>query len=102
SASQGDERGQRRALGAALVLVDLYHEFLPLADHVVDPDLGHRRRGRVVLEIGTGDLLEGQKALPGGPVFDESRLEAGLDAGDLPLVDVAFLLRPDRRLDVEV
>ncbi len=48
------------------------------------------------------DLLEGQEAVAVGAVVDEARFEAGLDAGDDRLVDVALALLLARGLDVEV
>ena len=44
AAGQADERGERSALVAALVLVDLDDELLALAHHVLDARAGRRRR----------------------------------------------------------
>ena len=48
------------------------------------------------------DLLERQEAVAFGAVIDEARFEAGLDAGDDGLVDVALALLLACGLDVEV
>src|SRR6185295_11758258 len=48
------------------------------------------------------DLLERQEAVAFGAVIDETRFEAGLDAGDDGLVDVALALFLACGLDVEV
>ena len=54
------------------------------------------------LQILARDLLERQETVALGAVIDEARLEAGLDAGDDGLVDVALALLLARGLDVEI
>jgi hypothetical protein len=54
------------------------------------------------VEVGAGDFLERQEAVALGAVVDEGRFEAGLDAGDDRLVDVALALFLGGRFDVEV
>jgi hypothetical protein len=54
------------------------------------------------LEEGAGDFLEGQKAVPFGAVVDKSGFQAGLDAGNDRLVNVALFLFLGGRLNVQV
>ena len=54
------------------------------------------------LQVLARDFLERQKAVALGAVIDETRFEAGLDAGDDGLVDVALALLLACGLDVEV
>ncbi len=53
-------------------------------------------------EIAARHLLEREEAVPVGAIIDERRLEAGLDAGDPPLVDIGLLLFPAGGLYIEV
>ena len=102
AAGEADEGGKRRALGAALLLVHLDDELLALPDDVLDAHLAHGGAFVVALETDARDFLQRQEPLALGTVVDEGRLERGLDAGDLPLVDVAFLLLVGGGLDIEV
>ncbi len=102
AAGQADERRQCGALVAALVFLDLQHQFLVFLDDVLDAHLRHRRRGRVVGEVRAGNFLERQEALPLRAVVHERRFEARLDARDDALVYVAFLLVPYGGLDVQI
>ena len=91
AAGEADERRERRALGAALVLLDLDDELLALAQRVLDAgpaDVDVRP------EIASRDFLERQEPVPLLAVVDEGGLEAGLDAGDDAFVDVALALFP--------
>ncbi len=89
AAGQADEGGQRRALVAALFLLDLDDEFLALADHLVDARLARRDAlGEVLL----GDFLERQKAVAVLAVIDEAGFQRRLDARHHGLVDVALAL----------
>ncbi len=96
---QADERGECRALGAALVFFDLDDDIGAFGHRILDTDPAGFD---VALEVGARDLLEGEKAVAFGTVVDERGLETGLDAGDDTLVDVALTLFFRRRLDVEV
>jgi len=98
AAGQRDIGGERRTLVAALVLLDLDDEFLAFLQGFLDRGLGVRTR----LEVGTRDLLERQEAVAVGTVVHERRLEAGLDAGDDGLVDVALAFFLGGRFDIEV
>ena len=69
------EGGERRPLVAALFLLDLHDQFLALVEHVADVDAAFLGRP---LEAGTGDVLEGQEAVPLGAEFDECGLQARL------------------------
>jgi hypothetical protein len=60
------------------------------------------RPDRRRLEVAAGDFLEGQEAVALGAVIDEGGFEAGLDAGDDALVDVALALLLVGGFDVEV
>ncbi|TWG92516.1 hypothetical protein L599_001900000040 [Luteimonas sp. J16] len=99
AAGQGDERGQGRALVAALLLVHLDHDLLALAQEFLDV------AGAVVgtgLEVVAGDLLQRQEAVAFGTVVDEGRFEGGFEPGDAALVDVRLLLFAGRLFDVDV
>src|SRR6185436_10295824 len=87
---QADESGQGRALVAALVLVDLDDQFLSLAQGF--PDADPRRIGIGILEKRAADFLEGQKPVALVAVIDEGGFEAGFNAGDDTLVDIALAL----------
>ncbi len=99
AAGKRDEGRQRCALVAALFLVDLDDDFLAFLERVLDPGATDVGAG---LEERLGDLLEGQKAVTFLAVVDEARLEARLDAGDDPFVDVALAGLVTSRLDVDV
>ncbi len=99
AAGQRNEGGEGGTLGAALVLVHLDDEFLAFPQRLLDGGLG---RFDPFPEKGPGDFLERQKAVALGAVIDEGRFEAGLDAGDDGLVDVALALLFCGRFDVEV
>ena len=111
AAGERDVRRERRALVAALVLVDLddqLHAFLelildaPAAAAVAFVAVAVGIGAAAALEVLARDLLEWQKAVAFGAVIDEARFEAGLDAGDDGLVDVALALFLARGFDVEV
>src|SRR5262249_44813452 len=99
AAGQADEGGEGRALVAALVLVHLDDQLLPLLEGLPDRGAADVDAG---LEVGAGDLLEGEEAVALGAVIHEGRLETGLDAGDDALVDVALALLLAGDFDVEV
>src|SRR5207302_4077783 len=88
---QADEGGQRRPLRAALVLLELDDQLLALAQCILDAGAADVD---VRLEIAAGDFLEWEKPVPLLAVIDERGFEAGLDAGDDALVDVALALFP--------
>ena len=69
------EGGERGPLVAALFLLDLDDQFLALVEHVADVDAAFLG---LPLEAGTGDVLEGQEAVPLGAEFDEGGLQARL------------------------
>src|SRR6185369_2044314 len=96
---QGDEGRERRALGAALVLLDLDAELLPLAQRVLYAGPPYVD---AFLEIAAGDFLEGQKPVPLLAIVDEGGLEAGLDPGDDSFIDVALALFPRGGLNIEI
>ncbi|MCW0401745.1 hypothetical protein NB700_004301 [Xanthomonas sacchari] len=99
AAGQGDERGQGRALVAALLLVHLDHDFLALAQQFADRRLVVVDAG---LEVIAGDFLQRQEAVALAAVFDEGRFQRGFEPGDAALVDVGLLLFLGRLLDVDV
>ncbi len=96
---KADEGGERGALVAALVLLDLDDQFLAFIESVLDPRAADVDAG---LEILAREFLEGKKSVPLGAVVHERGFEAGLDPGDETLVDVAFSLFFCGRFYVEV
>src|SRR5437762_183587 len=90
---EADERGERRPLGAALLLLHLHDDFLALGQELADV---HPRALGLLAEAFLGDLLQRQESMALGAVLDEAGLERGLDAGDPGLVDVGFLLLAGR------
>ena len=91
AAGEADEGGERRALGTALILLDLDDQLLAFAQRVLDagaPDVDIR------LEVAARDFLEREEPVPLLAVIDESGFQAGLDAGDDAFVDVALALLP--------
>ena len=86
---QADERGEGCPLVAALVLFDLDDQFLTFVQGVLDAGLAHVH---TALEEGAGYFLEGEESVAVGAVIDEGCFEAGLDAGNDRLVDVALAL----------
>ena len=99
AAGEGNEGGERRALVAALVFFDLNDQLLADLQGILDACAAGIDAG---LEVGAGDFLERQEAVAFGAVIDEGGFEAGLDAGDDCLVDVALALFLGGRFDVEV
>ena len=95
AAGERDERGQGRALAAALLLFDLDDQFLAFAEEFLD-------LARRLLEVALVDFLEWQKAMPLAAIVDEAGFEALLDACDPTLVNVGLLLLPAGQLDVEI
>ena len=89
ASGETDEGGERRALGAALLLLDLDDEFLPLLEQLADV---HPAALRLLAEVLLGDFLQRQEAVALRAVIDEAGFERGLDAGDTGLVDVGFFL----------
>ncbi|EWS57748.1 hypothetical protein Y694_04304 [Methylibium sp. T29-B] len=96
---QADEGGQRRALVAALLLLDLHQQLGAVGDHVLDLRVAD---GHAFLEELLGDLLERQEAVAVLAVVDEAGLQRRLDAGDDGLVDVALALFAPLDLGLEV
>src|SRR5213078_1249595 len=94
-----DEGRERRALVAALVLLDLDDQLVAFGKRVLDAcaaDVDARP------EKLARDLLEGKEPVALGAVVHERGFEAGLDPRDDALVDVAFSLFLCGRFDVEV
>src|SRR6185369_10273100 len=111
TAGERNVRRERRPLVAALVLVDLDDQLhalpelilgAPAAAAVAFIGVAVGNAAAAALEELARDLLEGQEAVALGAVIDEARFEAGLDAGDHGLVDVALALLLACGLDVEV
>ncbi len=88
TAGQTDEGGQCSAFVTALFFFDLNDDFLAFAQDVLDVHAAFRR----LAEVFARNFLEGEEAMALGAEVDESSFETGLDAGDLALVDVGFLL----------
>src|SRR5690606_6369614 len=100
TAGQAHIGRERRALRAALLLLDLDDDFLVLAQNVLDLDL--LARLGLFDEILGRDLLQGQKAVALSTVIDETGFEARLDARDAPFVDVRFALFSGRYLYIKI
>src|SRR5882672_8074049 len=100
AAGQADERCQRSALVAALVLVYLDDEFLAFAQGFLDADAGGVGIG--VLEKGAADFLERKKAMTFAAVVDKRRFEAGLEAGDDTFIDIALALLFSGSFDIQI
>src|SRR5262249_47984403 len=96
---EADEGGERGALVAALVLLDLDDHFVALGDRVLDAGAADVDAG---LEILAGGFLERKESVGFGAGVGERRLAAGLYAGDDTLVDVALSLFLCGRFNVEV
>ncbi len=94
AAGQRDVGGERRALVAALVLLHLDQELLAFLQVLGD--------AAAVGQTGAGDFLERQETVAFAAVVDERGLQAGFDAGDDTLVDVALALFLAGGLDVKV
>src|SRR5690606_14052576 len=94
-----DERGQGRALVAALFLVDLNDEFLSFVEGVLDARSAHIHS---FLEIAAGYFLEGEKSVTLFAIVDEAGLKAGFDSGDDSLVNVAFALFASSSFYIEI
>src|SRR4029078_4032388 len=99
AAGEAEGSGQRRALVAALVLLDLDDQFLAFAERVLDAGAPRIYAGP---EVAAGDFLERQEAMTLLAVIDERRFETGLDAGNDAFIDVALALFPRCGLNVEV
>ena len=100
AAGEADERGEGRALGAALFLFDLDDEFLAFGEQLADV-----HRGRPAAAGGSNSLeisFSGRKPWRCGAVVDETGFERGLDAGDPAFVDVGFFLFAGGELDAEI
>ena len=93
-----DVRGEGSALVAAFVLVDLDDEFLPVLELILDA----AATAVTFAQILAGDFLERQEPVTVGAVIDETGFEAGFDAGDDCLVDVALALFLTGRFDIEI
>ena len=89
AAGQRHESGERRALVAALFLLDLDQQFLAFPDGVADAGLGN---GNALGEVALGDFLERQEAVAIFAVVDEAGFERGLDPRHDGLVDIALAL----------
>ena len=100
AAGEADERGQGRAFGTALVLVDLDDKLLAFAQGFPDGDPG--RIGVGILEKRAADFLERKESMALVAVIYEGGLEAGFNAGDDTLVDIAFALLFSCCFDIEV
>ncbi len=99
AAGQRDERGQRRALVAAFLLLDLDDQFLALGKGFLDGRAADVDAGP---EVAARDFLERQEAVPLLAVVDETGFEGGFDPGDQALVDIGLALLATRGLDVDV
>ena len=99
TAGEADKGGQCSALVAAFILVDLDNDFLTFLQGILDAGVADINAG---LEVGAGDFLERQEAVAVVAVIDKGGFEAGLDAGDDTLVNIAFALLFTGGFDVEI
>ena len=98
---QTDEGGQRGALVATFLLLDLDNDFLPLAQGFLDADAAAALAGAFA-KIDPRHLFQRQETVPFGTVVDKSGFEAGLDAGYLAFVNVGFLLAAGGYLNIQI
>ena len=75
-------------LGGGLLLIDLDDEFLAFAQHPLNFGLG-LALGLFLVPVGV-HFRQGQEAVAFPAVINEGRLEAGLDIGHHPLVNIGF------------
>ncbi|OTP73509.1 hypothetical protein PAMC26577_17710 [Caballeronia sordidicola] len=99
TSGERNERGQGRALVAALFLLDLDDQFLAFAQRVLDARGAHVH---AVLEVLAGNFLERQETMAVFAVVHKTGFERRLDAGDDSLVDVAFALFAPGGFNVDV
>ena len=99
AAGQRDEGRQRRALVAALFLLDLDQQLLAFPDRVLD---ARAADVDAFAEVVARDFLERQEAVAVLAVVDEAGFERRLDAGHDGLVDVALALFAAFDLGLEV
>ena len=95
---QTDQRGQGCALVAALFLIDLYDDLSAFLDDIFDVGT----TASVTGEVFTGDLFQGQKAVPVGAKVNKSGLKAGFNAGYFGPVDVGFLLFTGSGFNIQI
>ena len=96
---EADEGGEGRAFIAALVLFHLDDDFLAFFHRLVD---GGAADIDALFKVGAGDFFKREEAVTLGAIIDKSGFEAGLDAGDDTLVDIAFALLFGRGFDIEI
>ena len=99
---QAHEGGQRGALVATLLLLDLDDDLLTFGQRMLDAVLAIVLAAAVLIlvEIFLGDFLERQEAVAIAAVIDEGGFEAGLDARDAALVDVGLALFAAANFDI--
>ncbi len=95
---KADKGGQGCTLVATLFLFDLDDHFLAFAQDFLDVNAAFWR----LLEVLAGNFFEREESVAVSAKVDESRFEAGLDAGDLAFVDVGFLLFAGTGFDIEI
>jgi len=101
TAGQADLVGQRGALVATLVFLNLDDQFKTFLEHVL-----HATTAEIALfgagNGGAGNFLERQKTMPVGAVIDKAGFEGRLDARNNGFVDIALALFLVGGLNVEV
>src|SRR6185437_382636 len=98
-AGERDERGQRRALVAALFFFDLDDQFLAFLQRVLNARGAHVD---AVAEVLARDFLERQEAVAVFAVVDETRFQRRLDTGNDAFVNIAFALFATGGFDVDI
>ena len=94
-----DKGRKRRALIAAFILVYLDDELLTFLESILDSGATHVHAAP---EVGPRDFLEGKEPMALGAIVHKRCFQAGFDAGNDPLVDVALALFLGGGFDVEV
>ncbi len=89
ASSEADEGRKSRALGTALLLLNLNDEILALREQLADV---HPPALRLLPEEVARDFLQRQKSVALRSVVDETGFERGFYPGDPAFVDVSFLL----------
>ena len=97
---KADERRQRSAFCAALVLVNLNDELLAFLERILNSYARWIRLG--IIEVGPADFLERKKTMTVRPIIYEGGFEAWFDAGDNTLVNITFALFSTSCFDIEV
>ena len=98
AAGQADECGQSRAFIAALVFFHLDDDLHSFFQHVLNACTA----AFIVLEIGTGNFFERQKAVALHTVIDKTCFQRRFDTGNHAGIDIALALFFAKGFDVQI